>query len=1455
MANVGSQIFNSDYNAIRNKVINILGSGAGQSGYGQTIQSALVAQGNQVTSAQWDSLRYDIINAAVHQNGSLPGISSVSTGQTIRFGTTNPNNQYDALADLIVTNKFLVADGQYVIDAGTTTTFVNDWNTAVSNTVTVTFSTAEQARYFFNSGGKIRFRSSRTGGSSTAQNSSWSNLLTGVGTVSFGANTQGCNFYNLTNTFQTVYTLGANSPYASNNFLIRAYSNVTDNSAGGATVITFNIIWSDNYAYSGAGVPATVDNVNGTLTLIVEELRASGTLLPGGAGSFTIARPAYSATAIASSSTPAYNIYTSQTSVDEGSTITVVLTTSAVANGTVLYYDITGTATGSDLVGGSGTGSFIITNNFATFSRVILADFLTEGSESFQIRIRTGSISGPIVATSSVIVVNDTSQTATYNIVPASATVSEGGMVTFNINTTGLPNGTILYWTTTSLTGSVLAGDFADNTLSGQVTISANTGIVQRILSADVTTEGTETFNLQLRTGSISGTVVATSATVTVSDTSTTPIAPPTYGITPNVNTVAEGSTVTFGIVTTNVNNGTSLYWTIQSTQGTVNAGDFVGGAISGTVTVNSNTASISLTLSLDSLTEGSEQFVVQLRTGSVGGPVVATSSTITVQDTSLTPAPAPVSQAPTYSFSPTTTNIFEGQAVVFVVNTTNTGDGTTLYWSTGVISGSLTASDFTDNSLTGSVIINSNTAAITRTLSSDALVEGSESFVLRIATSPGGTAQAQSNVVFVADGTPAPTVSYSIVPSVTSVSEGQSVTFVINTTLVPNGTVVYWDTFGGEVLAADFTDGTTSGQVTINNSVATITRTIVNDRRTEGTENFRITLRSSPGGASLNTSGQVSIIDSSQAPPPPVATYTVTANRTSTDEGQSVAFNVEVTNVSVGTQLFWTIQNVTGSATGGDFSGGATTGVMSVTVGDPVSTDGYGSFDFNGSSYLNYTGGTEAFTLDADFTVEMWIKQTEKSRQYHRFFELGQWSTPTVLLGADSGNSGGADIFLGNGVSMGSWDAFIPLNTWTHVAVTRRASTVRGFVSGILRREYVGFNAAINPQKFGPLLGSSRHSASSQEFIGKISNVRIIKGTALYQTNFTVPFFPIVDDIGGRVFLGAHKDNLNLIGKVGTVSFSSDNPFGSAPLGNNKASVVITTANDRLTEGQEQWRLQVRTGSIVGPVVATSEVITVRDTSLSITYQLTSATTDVAEADTVALQYTVTTTGVGNGTTLFWNTTGTGSASAADFVNSAGSVTINNNTGTFNVYVKADRLTEGTEIFAVNLRTGSALGETVATSSFRFITDTSQTPLDPIMIAVIDETSTSTSTLQSSWNSFRASYPTRKFYLLQPGTDPAKLKAPSNFMADPLTEGPLLVARDGGTTSKRSDWFALCGLSSVPANTKIVLSVDDSGSMNANTVKASKDLFVQKCASAGLTIVTQNMAGENWISGFNRNY
>jgi hypothetical protein len=95
-----------------------------------------------------------------------------------------------------------------------------------------------------------------------------------------------------------------------------------------------------------------------------------------------------------------------------------------------------------------------------------------------------------------------------------------------------------------------------------------------------------------------------------------------------------ENDSKTFIIRTQFVPLSTTLYWTINHI--TTSPGDFV--SDSGSITLlGDGSSQINLQLVSDQLTEGTEQFSVQLRTGSTSGPVVATSWIVDIEDTSLT--------------------------------------------------------------------------------------------------------------------------------------------------------------------------------------------------------------------------------------------------------------------------------------------------------------------------------------------------------------------------------------------------------------------------------------------------------------------------------------------------------------------------------------------------------------------------------------------------------------------------------------------------------------------------------------------------------------------------------------------------------------------------------------------------------------------------------------------------
>lgn len=327
---------------------------------------------------------------------------------------------------------------------------------------------------------------------------------------------------------------------------------------------------------------------------------------------------------------PAVPVYISITpntgSYNEGSTITFVITTDNVVNGTTLYYTIEtvgGSISTSDFTDFATSGSFTINSNTGSFSKTLTFDGTSESGDSFLVRIRTDSTAGTIVLSTGTITINN----PTFSISPNTTSVNEGSSVTFTVSTTNVNNIT-MYYSVSAVSGSISGSDFTSGSTTGSFFLSGNAGSFTLTMSNDVTTEGTEQFLVYLRIDSTVGTIVATSSTITINDTSQTPSASVNLGTT----SINEGSTMSVSVSTTNFSNGT-LYWSLEATSGLLTGTDF--SATSGSFSVSSSSGSFNFVVSADAKTEGSESFIVRVRLNSTSGTIIGTSATFTVNDTS----------------------------------------------------------------------------------------------------------------------------------------------------------------------------------------------------------------------------------------------------------------------------------------------------------------------------------------------------------------------------------------------------------------------------------------------------------------------------------------------------------------------------------------------------------------------------------------------------------------------------------------------------------------------------------------------------------------------------------------------------------------------------------------------------------------------------------------------------
>jgi alpha-tubulin suppressor-like RCC1 family protein len=206
----------------------------------------------------------------------------------------------------------------------------------------------------------------------------------------------------------------------------------------------------------------------------------------------------------------------------------------------------------------------------------------------------------------------------TYLIAPTIATAGTGSQVTWFVSTTEVVDGTTLYYTNTGTFAG--ATRFSDGLNYGSVTVLSGFASLTKTIINDGTTNTTTNITLQLRTVSTAGSIVATATPVSVLPT-ITPTS--TYNVYPSSDTVLSNNNLSWYVATTNVADGTPLYYTITGTT----TSTFADGALYGSVTVNGNLAAIN---KFTNLLVSSSSIVAQIRTSSTSGSIVATATTVT---------------------------------------------------------------------------------------------------------------------------------------------------------------------------------------------------------------------------------------------------------------------------------------------------------------------------------------------------------------------------------------------------------------------------------------------------------------------------------------------------------------------------------------------------------------------------------------------------------------------------------------------------------------------------------------------------------------------------------------------------------------------------------------------------------------------------------------------------------
>lgn len=251
--------------------------------------------------------------------------------------------------------------------------------------------------------------------------------------------------------------------------------------------------------------------------------------------------------------------------------------------------------------------------------------------------------------------------------------------------------------------------------------------------------------------------------------------------------------------------------------------------------------------------------------------------------------------------------------------------------------------------------------------------------------------------------------------------------------------------------------------------------------------------------------------------------TYTGTSNVEVAGSGSNLTKTVNIGAMSASQALNWTINENSG-ATANTVTFTANSAVNNLTVN---TTNGgkyrlantaltiYGNYSYGGSftpgySSVLFNGSTDTIRnllipsqvlnfSTGDFTIEAWIYKT-----------TSQQGNILSLVNVQSGSNAGlsfqtsaANTFTqNNGVTATVNSGTFSLNTWTHIAAVRTSGSTQLYLNGVASGAPFA-QAPFASQYFA--IGCTI-TTTLIFFPGYISNVRAVKGVAVYTGNFTPP-------------------------------------------------------------------------------------------------------------------------------------------------------------------------------------------------------------------------------------------------------------------------------------------------------------------------------------------------------------
>ena len=186
-----------------------------------------------------------------------------------------------------------------------------------------------------------------------------------------------------------------------------------------------------------------------------------------------------------------------------------------------------------------------------------------------------------------------------------------------------------------------------------------------------------------------------------------------------------------------------------------------------------------------------------------------------------------------------------------------------------------------------------------------------------------------------------------------------------------------------------------------------------------------------------------------------------------------------------------------------------------------PFSQTGWGNYFDGSGDYLTVPYST-ALQLTGDFTIEFWVNLVSKVTSFpcivNNYSVYGANGGFAIFANHNSGTANKYNVALNGSFPVINSTDNITYNAWQHIALVRSGSGsnnitlyVNGFANGTTTS-----TVTITGTSNNWWIGSAGDALANSYINGYISNFRVVKGRAVYTSNFTPPTSPLTRTTGG---------------------------------------------------------------------------------------------------------------------------------------------------------------------------------------------------------------------------------------------------------------------------------------------------------------------------------------------------